>query len=131
MLVQTGLMDYFRAYLRSNMMKKFTWLIFMFLLLTAAGRAQDRLAQNNGNAARFIKFYPNPATTFINIELQKNLDKNYSFQVFNFSGKKMIDMPVLGRTRIDLTSYTRGVYIFQLKDQNGKTIEAGKFQIEK
>jgi fumarate reductase subunit C len=113
------------------MMRSFTCLLIVFLLFTAAGQAQDRLVQNNGNTARFIKFYPNPATTFINIELQKSLDKNCSFLVYNFSGKKIIDMQVSGRTRIDLTSYTRGVYIFQLKDRNGKTIEAGKFQVEK
>jgi hypothetical protein len=40
-------------------------------------------------------------------------------------------MQVIGRARIDLTSFSRGIYIIQLKDRNGKTIEAGKFQIEK
>jgi Secretion system C-terminal sorting domain len=115
----------------SNMMKNFTWILMLFLLFTASGQAQDHFALNNRNTIRFIKFYPNPATSFIIIELQKNQDKNYSFLVFNFSGKKIIDMPVSGKTRIDLTSYTRGLYIFQLKDHYGKTIEAGKFQVEK
>ena len=80
---------------------------------------------------KFAKIYPNPATTYIIIELQKTLDKNCSFQIFNFSGKKIVDIQVSGRTRVDLTAYFRGIYILQLKDRNGKTIEAGKFQIEK
>lgn len=80
---------------------------------------------------KFAKIYPNPATTYIIIELQKTLDKNCSFQIFNFSGKKIVDIQVSGRTRVDLTAYSRGIYILQLKDRNGKTIEAGKFQIEK
>ncbi len=98
---------------------------------SVAGRSQDRLAKNDIGTVRYVKFYPNPATTFINIELQKTLDKNCSFQIYNFSGKKIVDMQVSGRTRIDLTGYSRGIYIIQLKDRNGKTIEAGKFQIEK
>ncbi len=106
----------------------------MFLcsfLFAAEGRSQDALAKPAAGTVRLIKIYPNPATTFIIIELQKNLDKNCTFQVFNFSGKKIVDIQVSGRTRIDLTPYSRGIYIIQLKDGNGKTIEAGKFQLEK
>jgi len=32
---------------------------------------------------------------------------------------------------VNLTDFTRGIYIFQLKDQNGKVIESGKFQVNK
>jgi hypothetical protein len=103
----------------------------MFIFISAEGQSQDRLAKNEFGTEKYVKFYPNPATTFIVIELQKTLDKNCSFQIFNFSGKKIVDMQVIGRTKIDLTSYSRGIYILQLKDRNGKTIEAGKFQIEK
>lgn len=113
------------------MSRNFTLLILMFVFISAEGQSQDRLAKNELGTARYVKFYPNPATTFIVIELQKTLDKNCSFQIFNFSGKKIVDMQVIGRAKIDLTSYSRGIYILQLKDRNGKTIEAGKFQIEK
>ncbi len=113
------------------MTRNFTLLFLLFMLFSASGWSQDRLVKNEAGNARFVKFYPNPATTFIIIELQKNLDKNCSFQIFNFSGKKVVDMQVTDRTRIDLTSFSRGIYIIQLKDRNGKTIEAGKFQIEK
>jgi hypothetical protein len=114
------------------MSRKFTLLILLLLFISAGAHSQDRLAKNDiGTATRYVKFYPNPATTFIVIELQKTLDKNCSFQIFNFSGKKIVDMQVSGRAKIDLTSYSRGIYIIQLKDRNGKTIEAGKFQIEK
>jgi hypothetical protein len=101
------------------------------MFISAEGQSQDRLVKDELGTARYVKFYPNPATTFIVIELQKTLDKNCSFQIFKKKKKKIVDMQVIGRAKIDLTSYSRGIYILQLKDRNGKTIEAGKFQIEK
>ena len=113
------------------MLRNFT-LLFMFLVLCSAqAHSQDPLAKTPASTIRFIKLYPNPATTFVIIELQKSLDKNCSFQIFNFAGKKILDIQVTDRARIDLSAYSRGIYIIQLKDRNGKTIEAGKFQIEK
>ncbi|HEX5669769.1 MAG TPA: T9SS type A sorting domain-containing protein [Chitinophagaceae bacterium] len=96
--------------------------------------SQDRAVQTaqSSSVTRYIKFYPNPATTFINIELQKAMQKNSSFQVYNFLGKKVIELKdVANKTRIDLSTYSRGIYIYQLKDQTGKIIESGKFQIER
>jgi hypothetical protein len=65
--------------------------------------SQDRPAEMvapSANTARFIKFYPNPATTFINIEFQRGLLKSSSFQVYNFLGKKIIEMqPDNGKNR--------------------------------
>jgi hypothetical protein len=107
----------------------------IILVLTAsAAMSQDRLAQQSVavNAARYIRYYPNPATTFINIEVQRNISRNYSFQVYNFLGKKVAELPdISGRTRIDLTNFSRGIYIYQLKDATGKVVESGKFQVEK
>lgn len=89
-------------------------------------------AAQSSSVTRYIKFYPNPATTFINIELQRAMQKNSSFQVYNFLGKKVIELKdVASKTRIDLSTYSRGIYIYQLKDQSGKIIESGKFQIER
>ena len=104
------------------------------LLSGFAALSQDKLAQQTVAipAARLIKFYPNPATTFINIELQKSMSRSYSFQVYNFLGKKVADLQeVNSRTRIDLTNFSRGIYIYQLKDATGKVVESGKFQVEK
>jgi hypothetical protein len=81
---------------------------------------------------RLIRLYPNPATTFIQFEFSPLISKNSQLQIYNFLGKKMLDIPAsMAKTRVDLTPFTRGIYIYQLKDRNGKTIESGKFQIEK
>lgn len=114
-------------------MRIFTFLLILTLTATAA-MSQDRGSQPGtpAQAVRFIRFYPNPATTFINIEPQKPIARGYQFQVYNFLGKKVADLPeVLSRTRIDLTNFSRGIYIYQLKDATGKVVESGKFQVEK
>jgi hypothetical protein len=82
-----------------------------------------------------IKFYPNPATSAITFDFLKEndrSDKPYTFQIYNFLGRKVYELSSVNTTRIvNLTDFTRGIYIFQLKDQNGKVIESGKFQVNK
>lgn len=112
-------------------MKNFTLIILLVICGSVTGYAQttERLPQAS---VKMVRFFPNPATSFINFEFNKTTGDTYTFQVFNFLGSKVIDLPqVNNRTRVDLTNYTRGFYIFQLKNRNGKVIESGKFQVEK
>lgn len=79
-----------------------------------------------------VRFYPNPATTFVNFDMQGNYDKGYSIQVFNFLGRKMFEATNINQsTRLNLTDFNRGVYIYQLRDRSGKVVESGKFQVSK
>jgi hypothetical protein len=79
-----------------------------------------------------VRFYPNPATTFVNFDLQNTVDKGYSIQVFNFLGRKMFEATNINQsTRLNLTDFNRGVYIYQLRDRTGKVVESGKFQVSK
>jgi hypothetical protein len=107
-------------------MRVFTLLLLLTLSGTVA-MSQDRVPQLGVpvQAVRMIRFYPNPASTFI-------MARGYSFQVYNFLGKKVADLQeVTSRTRIDLSNFSRGIYIYQLKDATGKVVESGKFQVEK
>ena len=79
-----------------------------------------------------MKFYPNPATTVITFDFQKSYDKGYSLQIYNFLGRKMIEqVNIADQTTINLTDFTRGVYVYQLRDKTGKLVESGKFQVSK
>ncbi len=81
---------------------------------------------------RVLKVYPNPATTFTKFEFQKGFDKGFTLQVINFLGKQVYEAKNMSSNlTLDLSSYTRGVYIYQLKDQSGKVVESGKFQVSK
>jgi Secretion system C-terminal sorting domain len=113
-------------------MKNFTLIILLVIFSSVSGFAQTSTGRLTQAPVKMVRFFPNPATSFINFEFNKSTDEYYSFQVFNFLGKKVMDLPqVNNRTRIDLTNYTRGFYIFQMKNRNGKVIESGKFQVEK
>jgi hypothetical protein len=81
-------------------------------------------------SAKIIKFFPNPATSNINFELPRGYDKSYTFQLFNFMGKKVYELiPNTQRINVSLDGFYRGVYIFQLRDKTGKIIDSGKFQV--
>lgn len=109
--------------------------IFSFTLLSAfSALGQERTPSylNAGNSTRIVKFYPNPATSYINFEFQRSYDKNLNFQIINFLGKKIYEVNnIAPRTFIDLSNFYRGVYIFQLRDAGGKVIESGKFQVSR
>ncbi|MBI2730045.1 MAG: T9SS type A sorting domain-containing protein [Sphingobacteriales bacterium] len=103
------------------------------MLLLAFGTSAQVRSGNSGDATiKMVKYYPNPAITVINFEFQKNYDKSYSFQIYNFVGKKVYELQnVNQKNTINLDQFNRGVYIYQLRDQTGKILEAGKFQVVK
>jgi hypothetical protein len=79
-----------------------------------------------------IKCYPNPASSFVNFEFDKNIDKSYVLQVYSFVGKKMVETQVLNnKITVTLTDFNRGLYVYQLRDKSGQTVVAGKFQVIK
>ena len=81
---------------------------------------------------KLSKFYPNPATTIINFELDKTVDNSFILQVYSFIGKKMTEVK-LGDAKvvINLSDYQRGLYIYQIKDRTGRIVDSGKFQVVK
>lgn len=106
--------------------------IILLISFTAKSQERSPISPNGDPVTRIVKFYPNPATSFINFELQKSYDKPYSFQIINMLGKKVFEVNnVTSKTIVNLSDFFRGVYIFQLRDQNGKVIDTGKFQVSK
>ncbi|MBO9572807.1 MAG: T9SS type A sorting domain-containing protein [Chitinophagaceae bacterium] len=105
----------------------------LFLLLAFSQvRAQSVPDAERGAMGKIIKFYPNPATSIINFDFQKDYDKSYNFQIFSFLGKKVYELNnVSPKTVVNLGDFYRGVYIFQLRDRNGKVVDSGKFQVSK
>jgi hypothetical protein len=79
-----------------------------------------------------VKFYPNPASSFINFEFSENYNDSYTLVIFNFIGKKVEDFKVTDqKITVSLTDFYRGLYIFQLRDKQGNIVESGKFQVVK
>src|SRR5687768_14288706 len=106
-------------------------LILSFILLTAFS-TQAQSDPVPVDAQRIIKLYPNPATSFIKFDFQKGYSKGYTLQVVNFIGKQVQEVKnVTPSTTIELASYARGLYVYQLRDASGKVVESGKFQVSK
>lgn len=115
-------------------MKKFLLIVSIFLSTTILSEAQKPFAASTdiSSQAPILKFYPNPATTVITFDFQKSYDKGYSLQIYNFLGRKMVEQTnIADQTTINLTDFTRGVYVYQLRDKTGKLVESGKFQVSK
>ncbi len=120
--------------LKLNYLKKLILILSIVLLSSAQSEAQNKFVPSAGAGVQttILKFYPNPATTAISFNFQKAYEKGYSLQVYNFLGRKMIEQTnVADQTSINLTDFTRGVYIYKLFDKNGKLVETGKFQVSK
>ena len=95
-----------------------------------SSNAQIKRVSND--EVKTVKFYPNPASSFINFEFSENYNDSYSLVIFNFIGKKVEDFKVTDqKITVSLTEFYRGLYIFQLRDKQGNIVESGKFQVVK
>ena len=117
------------------MWKTSTLLLTCFIcLLSLVGKAQSgaKTSPFSDGGSKIVKFYPNPATSRINFELQNNNDQGYDLIVFNFLGKRIDQIKNLNaRTTVELDKYYSGLYIFQLRDRQGNLVESGKFNVVK
>ncbi len=110
---------------------KIFYALSTILLLTLQAKSQERTPGGDPTRA-VVKFYPNPATSVITFDFQQGYDKNYNLQIFNFIGKKVQEITnITPKTTVNLNDFYRGIYIFQLKDKNGKVVDTGKFQVSK
>jgi Secretion system C-terminal sorting domain len=106
------------------------YILSIILLISAQGKSQARVPSADPSTVRVIKFYPNPAVSQITFDFDQGYDKSYTFQIFNFPGKKVFELQaVTPKAIVNVTDFYRGIYIFQLKDKSGKVVESGKFQV--
>ena len=116
-------------------MNKFYALI-IFIGITFSSQAQQNGRSDVNNTLetqlKVLRFYPNPAVSVINFEFLKPVQKDLTLQVFNFIGKKVYELTnVSQKATIALNEFSRGIYIFQLRDKTGQIVESGKFQVVK
>lgn len=111
-------------------MKRVLLIAILYCSTQFAAQAQSR-GSFAANSNPIVKLFPNPATSVVNFEV-KSGDKAQSIQIYNFMGRKMFEQNNLPeRLTVNLTDFTRGVYIYQLRDPSGRILESGKFQVSK
>lgn len=105
----------------------------IILLLSINAKSQDRRPQQSERdpVAKVVRFYPNPATSLITFDFQQTDEKaQLHLQIYNLTGKKVHEVNKISpKTIVDVNDFYRGIYIFQLRDKNGKVIDSGKFQV--
>ena len=101
--------------------------------MTVTTEAQTKPLPIGGVQTSILRFFPNPATSVINFEIKKDYAPGYSIQIFNaIMGRKMFEQAnVPERMTVNLSDYSRGIYIYQLRDKSGRMVESGKFQVAK
>lgn len=119
-----------QPYLLKQLLKKFFTILF-FTCITACSLAQKGWAQT-GTEEKIVKFYPNPAISFISFDIQRPVEKGYVIQIYNFLGRRVLSVAISSnKVTVPLDNLFRGVYIFQLRDKSGNIVESNKFQITK
>lgn len=119
------------------MYKKFTILIFAFACSITLAWGQTNYphgdhdpSQDPAQKERVVKVYPNPASSSVNFAIQTNNASSLDVIVYNFLGKRMDEIKFSGNvTKLDLSKYYSGIYIYQLRDSKGNLLESGKFNV--
>ncbi|MBN9385185.1 MAG: T9SS type A sorting domain-containing protein [Chitinophagaceae bacterium] len=108
------------------------YIILSIILLTSTQAFSQAKGPMPDPESKVIKLYPNPAISYITFEVAKEPNKTYSLQIFNFLGRKVKEVTDISpKTVVNLSELVRGIYIFQLRDPNGRVTDSGTFQINK
>jgi hypothetical protein len=114
-------------------LKRFLLILSIFIVTTVSVKAQNKSLSIAGVQSSIVRFYPNPASSVITFDFQKDYEQGYSIQIFNaILGRKMYEMANMPeRMSVNLSDFSRGIYIYQLRNRSGQMVESGKFQVAK
>lgn len=114
-------------------MKKISFILILIIGINFTSFAQNKSFSDEVVVqTKFIKSYPNPASSVVNFEFQKGYNKSYSIQVLNTIGKKIFEaknISSLLSINLKEEKFYRGIYIYQLIDKNGIVVESGKILV--
>ncbi len=114
-------------------MKQTFFILILIIGINFTTFAQNRTFSDEvGIPAKFIKSYPNPASSVVNFEFKKGYSRSYSIQILNSIGKKMFEsknIPSLLSINLKEEKFYRGIYIYQLVDKSGVVVESGKILV--
>ncbi len=113
-------------------MKHIVYIAIFIIGLNFTSFSQNKPITPANGSAKLIKLYPIPATTVVNFDFVSGYDKTLSFQIYNFTGKKVYELKSPPqKINLALTDFSRGFYYYQLRDKNGKLIETVRFLVIK
>jgi pimeloyl-ACP methyl ester carboxylesterase len=98
---------------------KFTYSSIVTIIISASGEM-------------LVTIYPNPAKDYINIAIPKYDGKNYTLQLLNIAGVKLLSSMLNGgQQRVPLPKpIAPGLYVIRLLDADGKELASNKLIIQ-
>lgn len=83
---------------------------------------------NENNTKYVFSVYPNPATD--ELFIKNPLAQTATMQVYDVTGKKVTQLNIgLNTTRTNISTYSPGVYLYTLTDNNSEILHTGKFAV--
>lgn len=64
--------------------------------------------------------FPNPAKNLLNFRIYRGNSPIYQIKIYDQFGKIIIQKEVIGDSQIDITSLSKGIYIFEVTSNNSK-----------
>jgi Secretion system C-terminal sorting domain len=113
-------------------LKKIVYILICIIGLNFTSAAQNKVSTTGDGNPKLIKLYPIPATTVINFDFVSGYDKSYTFEIYNYIGKKVYELKnPPQKITLQLNDFSRGFYYYHLRDKNGKQIETVRFLVLK
>lgn len=77
-----------------------------------------------------VRVYPNPTDNILNIELVNCSEGEYSFEIYNLLGQKVMSIPFNANSKsvISTSELNKGTYIYKVQGDN-TLMGMGKFTL--
>jgi hypothetical protein len=75
-------------------------------------RVSNGLSSTRFDVSSGLMIYPNPASTFVQIETKSN--EQFNLELFDMSGKRLYQTEMIGKASLDLNAYSTGIYFIKI-----------------
>lgn len=76
-----------------------------------------------------ISIYPNPANNFVNFKVDGL--ENGTVSISSITGQEVVNTTINGTEKVDVSKLKNGVYIYNVRNQNGEVVKTNKLVISK
>lgn len=101
-----------------------------FLVAATYGRGMYKISAEEvtsvvdpADKTQNLHVYPNPTSGLTTVAFASSFNLHYQVSIFDFSGKKVVDKKFINdKFSLDVSSWTNGIYLVELKDENGNLV---------
>jgi hypothetical protein len=84
-------------------------------------------AVTNWSNGDYIKMYPNPVVTNMQVDYKLGMQRELTLMVYDMSGREVLEQKKLkSGDQVNMSRLLRGIYQYQLLEKTGKLLMAEK-----